>query len=144
MPAVGTPREGEELPAVGRPRPSARTAKFRQAAFTYLHVTVLYEAAAYALYRRGLLPDTRAGPPEMWLVLGAVVGLTIAALLYRWHNPWLARAIWLLHGLRLPTLIDGAFLPGHAPSSIAPSFYVTAIVIVVINLWMLARAAWDL
>ena len=33
-----------------------RATKFRQAAFVYLHVAILYEAAAYAMWRAGRLP----------------------------------------------------------------------------------------
>ena len=51
--------------------------------------------------------------------------------------------IWVLHGLRLPTLVHGAFLAG-ADALMSPAFYLTALLVVVVNLWMLARAAWDL
>ena len=56
---------------------------------------------------------------------------------------WFARAVWLLHSLRLPALINGAFFAG-AEERVVPAFYLTAIVVVMINLWMLARAGWDL
>ena len=122
--------------------PPARTAKFRQAAFVYLHVAILYEAAAYAMLRSGSLP-TRFGSPWLWLVAGAVVAGIVFVGLYRWRNVWFARVVWALHGLRLPALVGGAFFAG--PGAVAPpAFYVTAIVVVVINLWMLARAGWDL
>ena len=119
-----------------------RDAKFRQAAFVYLHVAILYEAAAYVMWRRGLMPP-QFGAPVLWLVAGAVVSLAVFAGLYRWQNVWFARVVWAVHGLRLPTLIHGAFFAGTTGFAI-PSFYVTAIVVVMINLWMLARAAWDL
>jgi hypothetical protein len=45
--------------------------------------------------------------------------------------------------LRLPTLIGGAFFPAQDAIT-PPAFYVTAMVVVVINMWMLARAGWDL
>jgi hypothetical protein len=48
-----------------------------------------------------------------------------------------------VHGLRLPALIRGAFF-ADAGARMVPGFYVTAIVVVVVNLWMLARAGWDL
>jgi hypothetical protein len=119
-----------------------RATKFRQAAFVYLHVAILYEAAAYAMWRAGRLPSTTMGPPALWLVLGAIVaGLVFLALL-RWQNVVFARVIWALHGLRLPSLVHGAFF-GSA-GALPPAFYITAIVVVTINLWMLARAAWDL
>ena len=62
--------------------------------------------------------------------------------LWTWHNAWFARAVWLLNVLRLPSLIGGAFFP--LPAHIAPqAFYLIALAVVVLNLWMLARAAWD-
>lgn len=119
-----------------------RQSKFRQAAFVYLHVAVLYEAAALVMLRQEMLP-TRIGPPALWLVAGAVFAGAVFAGLYFWQNVWLARVVWALHGLRLPALINGAFFAG--PGARLPSgFYLTAMVIVVINLWMLARAGWDL
>lgn len=126
-----------------RAHDAARTLKFRQAAWVYLHVAILYEAAAYAMWSRNLLPGTRLGPAWVWLVVGAVVALAIFFGLERWQSVWLARIVWALHGLRLPALIRGAFFAeDHA--AVPPSFYLTAIVVVTINLWMLARAGWDL
>ena len=119
-----------------------RTAKFRQAAFVYLHVAILYEAAAYAMWRAGHLPSSRLGPPWLWLIVGGIVAGLIFLGLLRWQNPVFARVIWLLHGLRLPALVHGAFFA--APATMPRAFYLTAIVVVTINLWMLARAAWDL
>jgi hypothetical protein len=124
------------------PRDAIRARKFRQAAFVYLHVALLYEYAAYAMWQNGLLPQ-RFGSPAVWLILGGAVGFAFFAGLYWWQNVWLARSLWVIHGLRLPALIEGAFFRGNE-GAIAPSFYVVAIVIVVINLWMTARAAWDL
>ena len=133
----------DPLPADGRPvRDATPAAKFRQAAFVYLHVAVLYEVAAYVTWRSGLLPE-RFGSPVIWLVAGSVVAGAIFAGLYWWQNKWLARAVWLVHGLRLPALVEGAFLRGDE-GRIAPSFYLVAIIVVLVNMWMLARAAWDL
>ncbi len=126
--------------------PDARVAKFRQAAFVYLHVAILYEAAAYVMMGPGLLPS-RFGSPWMWLVAGAVVAAIVFVGLYRFRNVWVARIVWGLHGLRLPVLIRGAFFaaPAPAPDVITPpSFYVMALGVVLVNLWMLARAGWDL
>lgn len=120
-----------------------RERKFRQAAWVYLHVGVLYEAAAYAMWQNGVLPTGGLGPPWVWLLIGAAIALGVFWGLYRWQNRWFARAIWALHALRLPALISGAFLRG-TDSEIAPAFYMTAIVVVVINLGFLARAGWDL
>jgi hypothetical protein len=122
--------------------PAARQTKFRQAAFVYLHVAILYEATAYAMLRSGLLPS-RLGAPWIWLVGGAAVAALIFVGLYRWRNVWFARTIWGVHGLRLPTLIGGAFFPAQDVIT-PPAFYITAMVVVVINMWMLARAGWDL
>lgn len=121
---------------------STRESKFRQAAFVYLHTAILYEAAAYVMWRQGLLP-TRFGPPWIWLVLAAGVASAVVYGLLRWQRPWFARTIWVLHALRLPALINGAFFAG-ADGRVVPSFYLTAIVVVIITLWMLARAGWDL
>lgn len=123
-------------------RSSPRDAKFRQAAFVYLHVAILYEAAAYVMWRHGLLPATRLGPPLLWLFLGAVVATVVVYGLLKWRTPWFARVVWAVHGLRIPTLIKGAFFAAGA--GVVPSFYLTALVVVMINLWMLARAGWDL
>ena len=118
-----------------------REAKFRQAAFVYLHVAVLYEATAFVMYRNGIIPS-RFGPPEMWLLLGAVVGLAIFFALLRWHNPWLPRVLWVINVARLPAMIDNAFFDEQARA--ASGLYALAIVVIVINAWMLARAGWDL
>jgi hypothetical protein len=120
----------------------ARARKFRQAAFVYLHVAILYEASAYAMWRHGLLPASR-GPAWLWLILGAVVAGAIFLGLLRWQNVWFARAIWVIHGMRLPALISSAFISTVA-GELTRGFYITAIVVVTINLWMLARAGWDL
>lgn len=121
----------------------ARTVKFRQAAFVYLHVALLYEAAAYVMWRRDLLPGTRLGPAWLWFLIGAAVALLVFFALLRWQNVWFAGVVWAIHSLRLPTLIRGAFFAEES-AIIAPSFYLTALVVVMINLWMLARAVWDL
>jgi hypothetical protein len=120
-----------------------RAVKFRQAAFVYLHVAILYEAAAYAMWRAGLLPYSRLGPPLLWLVLGAIVAGAVFLGLLRWQNAIFAQVIWLIHSLRLPALITGAFF-ASTQAPMPRAFYLTAIVVVVVNLWMLARAAWDL
>jgi ABC-type thiamin/hydroxymethylpyrimidine transport system permease subunit len=119
-----------------------RETKFRQAAFAYLHTAILYMAAAYVMWRQGLLP-TRFGPPWIWLAFAIVVASAVVYGLLRWQRPWFARTIWALHALRLPALVHGAFFAGAA-GRVVPSFYLTAIVVVMINLWMLARAGWDL
>ena len=120
-----------------------RALKFRQAAFAYAHVAILYEAAAYAMWRRNILPGTTLGPAWLWLVLGAVVAGVVFYALYFRQNVWVARVVWVVHGLRLPTLVRGAFF-AEASAVMTPSFYLVAIVVVMVNLWMLARAGWNL
>ena len=116
--------------------------KFRQAGFVYLHVAILYEAAVYAMLESGTLP-ARLGSPWVWLVAGAAVAAFVFVGLYYWRNVWFARIVWVLNGARTPSLIGGAFFA--TPDGVIPSaFYLTALVVVVINLWMLARAGWDL
>lgn len=121
--------------------PPERARKFRVAAFVYLHVALLYEMAAYVMWRQDLLPRNW-GPGWLWLVFGALAGGGVFLGLLRWQNQWFARVIWLVHGLRLPTLMHRAFITTDE-GPIDPSFYVVAILVVMINLWVLARAAWD-
>ena len=113
-----------------------RDLKFRQAAFVYLHVAILYEAAAYGMVTQGLLPN-RFGSPWLWLLAGAVLAGLIFYGLYKWQNVWFARVIWGVHGLRVPALIKGAFFTGDQ-ARFETEFYLTALVVVMINLWMLA------
>lgn len=137
-----------------------RRRKFRQAAFVYLHVGLLYEAAVWSMRGTGLLPTER-GPVWMWLLVGAAIVAVVFWGLWSWRNAWFARAVWALHALRLPALVEGAFLgdgvgaeaagaspgaaaPAGAAAELPPSFYLTALVVVLVNLAFLARAGWDL
>lgn len=120
----------------------ARSRKFRQAAFVYLHVGILYLAAVWAMAGEGLLPAER-GPLWVWMLAGTAITALIFWALWSWQKPWIARLVWAVHALRLPALIGGAFFPSEE-TLLAPSFYLTALVVVVVNLWMLARAGWDL
>lgn len=119
----------------------ARARKFRQAAFVYLHVGLLYEAAVLVFARQGLLPDR--GPVWAWLLAGAAVVAVIFWALWSLQNAWVARAVWALNVFRLPALVGGAFFP-DPDAGIPPSFYLVALGVVVLNMWMLARAGWDL
>ncbi|MGH7576308.1 MAG: hypothetical protein ACREM1_14430 [Longimicrobiales bacterium] len=121
---------------------TTREQKLRQAAFTYLHVGVLYEAAVWVAWRNELVSPAR-GPIWMWLGIGAAVVAVVFWLLWYRRSQWTARVIWALHTLRLPALIQGAFVPGAA-ERLSPTFYLVALIIVLINLVMLARAGWDL
>jgi hypothetical protein len=118
-----------------------RAGKFRQSAFAYLLVGVLYEGAAYAMWQRGLLPQGR-GPGWLWMLVGAAIVSLVVWGLWKWQNVWFARVVWVIHALRVPVLIEGAFFP-LATARLSPEFYLTALVVVVANLWMLGRAAWD-
>jgi hypothetical protein len=106
-------------------------------------VAILYEAAAYAMWREGMLPASRMGPGWLWLIVGGLVAGAIFLGLLRWQNVIFARVIWVIHGMRLPSLISSAFI-STVEGGMTRGFYITAIVVVTINLWMLARAAWDL
>lgn len=120
----------------------ARSRKFRQAAFVYLHVGLLYLFAVVAISRAGILPDAR-GPLWIWLLVGVAIVAVVFWGLWSWQNAWFARVIWALHALRLPALIEHGFFPGPE-QEIPGSFYLTALVVVLINLAVLARAGWDL
>lgn len=117
-----------------------RARKFRQAAIAYLHYGLLYLFAAYALVQRDLFPEAR-GPEWAWFGAGIAIGTVVVWGLWWWQNPWFARAVWLLVALRLPTLIEGAFL-GSA-LDLVPGLYLAAGLVVLANLLFLARAAWD-
>lgn len=121
----------------------ARERKFRQAAFVYLHVGLLYEYTVYAFWQAGLVENV-PGHPAVWLLAGAGIVAVVFWGLWSWRNRWFARVIWAIHGLRLPALIGGAFLRPAGEGRVPPELYQFAIVIIVINLWMLARAGWDL
>lgn len=120
----------------------ARLRKFRQAAFVYLHVGILYEVVVWVLWQRGLLPGNR-GPVWLYLVLGAGIVAVVFWGLWSWRNAWFARVVWALHSLRLPALVEGAFFP-RPEGSVPPGLYLTALAVVLVNLGMLARAGWDL
>ncbi len=122
--------------------PMSRELKFRQAALAYVHVGILYEGAAYVMWRRDLLPPDR-GPGWLWMLIGAAIVAVVFWGLWKWQNVWFARAVWAIHALRVPTLIGHAFFP-LAEQRFPPAFYGTALAVVVINLWMLARAGWDI
>ncbi|MBW3533610.1 MAG: hypothetical protein KY453_00110 [Gemmatimonadetes bacterium] len=119
----------------------ARARKFRQAAFVYLHVGLLYEAAVLVIARQGLLEDR--GPVWVWLLAGAAVVAVVFWALWSLQNAWVARAVWAANVFRLPALIGGAFFAAPA-AGVPPSFYMVALGVVVGNMWMLARAGWDL
>jgi hypothetical protein len=122
--------------------PQARAQKFRQAAFVYLHVALLYEVGVYVIGTHGGLPD-RFGPPVLWLAAGGTVAALNFAGLYWWQNAWFSRLIWLIHAGRLPWAMNGAFF-ANPDARLDPGLYQFALIVILINLWMLARASWDL
>jgi hypothetical protein len=141
---IGGDCSGNRQPTIHLETTISRATKFRQAAFVYLHFGILYEAGAYTMWRLGLLPNTRfGGPPGAWLFIGALVAGAVFVGLLKWQNVWLARIIWLVGAGRLPSLIHFAFVTTDT-GVLAPSLYLTALVASVINMWMLARAGWDL
>lgn len=121
---------------------AATVAKYHQAAFVYLHVGILYEAAVFVFAREGLLPAAR-GPAWLWLLIGAAITAVVFWGLYALRSKWFARVLWGLQTLRLPALIAGAFF-ADASARVPPAFYLTALVVVLLNIGFLARAGWDL
>lgn len=125
-----------------------RAVKFRQAAIAYLHLGLLYEGAAWIMWRRGLLPARQPAwlwAGWFWMLVGAAVVAIVVWGLWKWQNVWFARLLWVIGAARIPTLIGGAFFP-RIESRLGPhgpTFYLVALVVVLINLWFLARAAWD-
>ena len=121
--------------------------KYRQAAIVYLHVGILYEAAVYVFWRQGVLPEAR-GPAWLWLLIGAFLASAISYAIWRFQKRWLVLTVWALHALRVPVLIEGAFFASAHTSvhtaQIPSAFYLTALVVVLINLGFLARAGFDL
>ena len=107
MSPAGPPPPSATQP-IGAARDPARSRKFRQAAFVYLHVGLLYEFVVFVLWREELLPESRGSGP-VWLLLGAAITAFVVWGLWRWQHRRFAQAIWVLHALRLPALIRGAF-----------------------------------
>lgn len=121
---------------------TARRRKLRQAAFVYLHYGILYQSVVVVLAQRGLVSPER-GPLWLWLLTGVLIVALVFWVLWFRESVWAARIIWAVHLLRVPTLLGGAFFPDTG--QVLPSaFYITALFVVLVNLWMLARAGWDL
>jgi len=138
--------EAPTVPPLADAAPGASTLtprdrKLRQAAFFYLHVGLLYEVSVLVMARQGLLPPER-GPVAVWLALGALIVAAVFWGLWWKRSVWLARVLWAAQAFRLPALVGGAFFP-EVGARIPSGFYLTALVVVVANLWMLARAGWD-
>ena len=120
----------------------ARRRKLRQAAFVYLHVGILYESVVFALAERGMVSPER-GPLWLWMAIGVLIVAIVFWALWSKESIWVARIVWAVHALRVPTLLGGAFLP-DAAQQLPSSAYLAALLVVLINLWMMARAGWDL
>ena len=120
---------------------SARSAKFRQAAFFYLLVAVLYLSVVWILHEDGSVPAR--GPIGVYMAAGVAIAAGVFAGLWRWENVWVARLVCILGAFRIPALLRGAFLPAEG-ASLSETLYLVALVVVLINLWLLARAGWDL
>jgi hypothetical protein len=118
-----------------------RARKFKQAAFVYLHLGVLYEAAVWAAWRAGVI-TLGAGTVLSWLVAGAGIVAIVFCALWAKQWVWVARAVWLIGLFRLPALIRGAFFDGAV--QLPAGFYLTALIVVLVNLVFMARAGWDL
>ena len=129
--------------AIDRASRTWRELKFRQAAFIYLHAAILREASAYEMWRAGLLPFSPLGSPLPWLIAGAFVAVLVFFGILRWQNVYFVRVVWALDAVLLFPLIRYAFFAG-ADRPIPRSFYMVGIAVILITLWMLARAAWDL
>ena len=84
--------KGGHSQLIGYARVSTRDQKFRQAAVTYLHVGLLYEAAVWVAWRNGLLPTNR-GPVAGWLLAGAAVVALVFWLLWSRRSAWTARIV---------------------------------------------------
>ena len=120
--------------------PPERALKFRQAAIVYLHYGVLYLFGARVLLDHGLFPATR-GPAWVWFVAGTLVGAIVVWGLWWWRSVWFARVVWVLVALRLPSLVESAFFGGAL--GVPTGLPLAAALVVLVNLWFLARAAWD-
>lgn len=129
------------VPSAPGRHPPARALKFRQAAFAYLLVGLLYESAVYSGWQAGIVPLDR-GPVWGWLLAGAAVVAVVFAALWWWQNVWVPRVVFVLQAGRLPAIVAGGFLP-ESGAQIPADLYRVALLVVLVNLWMLARAGWD-
>jgi hypothetical protein len=131
--------------------PSASTRKYRQAAAYYVLLAALYDGAVWQLQQHGLLGRaTPGGPTWVYLVAGALIAAAVFYFLWFRENRWVARVVAVAGTVRLVALMDDAFLkvqtaPVDASAYvISRAFYIAAFVIVAINVWLMARAGWDL
>lgn len=130
---------------------SARTLKYRQAAAYYLWLAALYDGAVWQLQQHGVLGRaTPGGPTWLYLVAGAIIAAVVFYFLWFRENRWVARVVAIASTVRLVAILDEAFLKLHpspvdgSPYAISRAFWIAAFVIVAINVWLMARAGWDL
>ena len=137
FPSTATPEDPLDMPA-------PRALKYRQAAFVYLHRSVLWEAGSYVMWKQGLLPNTRfGGSPGTWLIIAPFVFGGVFYALLRWQNPWVFGALWIMEAGLLPTLIHFGYVSTDT-GIMSHGFWITGMTSILIVLWMLARAGWDL
>lgn len=108
----------------------------------YLLMGVVYEGAVLIAWRNGFAPTDR-GPVGLWLVVGAVVLGAIVWGLWTWRNVWLPRVLLVFNAGRVIAVMGPAFVL-EAERGFSPAFYQLETVMLLINMWMLARAGWDL
>lgn len=130
---------------------SGLTLKHRQAAAYYLLLAILYDGAVWQMAQHGLLGrDTPGGPTWLYFVVGTLIAAAVFYFLWFRENRWVARVVAVAGAVRLVAMIDEAFLKLHpapvggSPYAISRAFWVAAFVIVAINVWLMARAGWDL
>lgn len=129
-------------PRTGDPR-MTRDHKFRQAAMFYVLVGLVYEASVFVAWREGFAPTDR-GPP--WLFLFVIAPLVLGFIvwgLWSWRNVWLARVLVGFNAVRVVAVFGPGFVP-DLERNLSPAFYQLETVLLLANLWMLARAGWDL
>lgn len=125
--------------------------KYRQAAIYYVFLAVLYDGAVWQMAQHGLLGrETPGGPTWLYLVVGALIAAAVFYFLWFRENRWVARIVAVLSTGRLVYLIPDAFLTIHpepmdgSPYAMTRAFYIAAFVVVALNVWLMARAGWDL
>lgn len=108
----------------------------------YLLVGLIYEASVFVAWREGFAP-THRGPP--WLFLFVLAPLVLGFIvwgLWSWRNRWLARVLFVFNGVRVIFVFGPGFVPA-LERNLSPAFYQLETVLLLANMWMLARAGWD-
>jgi hypothetical protein len=134
---------------------TAREARFRQAAWTYLAYGIVYLGGAIYLASLGIgARGMRVGAALVWFVLGVLFILVFPWLISRgtrgWGYLWFARVLTLLVAYRafevgrvaLAPRVPSVPLPGGGEAPMALGAWAFFLV-TVLTLAMLARAAWS-